>query len=256
MKLAIVEENSTINKDQYKTLKQYSGSRHLVVNQKYKPTFNVLNNLNIVLISNEEIPLYVESSEAPTDELNIQFFVFKFQELRTKPDPGFQQKLKKRLGHYIQTELRRVFGSLDLSQGRYGIPVPITPWEEQLFENNTTTLEDLAEEVLNDIENHFRRMHTEHRQDIFSKFSNTGIELLRQGFLTVKAIKACPLGNYSSQSVVKQLKRKGVIKGKCRKKSSGGAEYRGYYIDTWETMEDLNQGFGEIEDDNDSIFDD
>lgn len=74
-KLAIIEENSTIDKQQYKTLKKYTGQSYLNVNKKYQPIYKVRNNLSVILISNDNIPLYVEKDEMPTSPKNNQFFV-------------------------------------------------------------------------------------------------------------------------------------------------------------------------------------
>ncbi len=68
-KLAVIEENELNEKSQYKILKKYSGQKYLLVNKKYQPEYQVRNNLNIILISNESIPLFVEKTELPTDEV-------------------------------------------------------------------------------------------------------------------------------------------------------------------------------------------
>ncbi|MCK7525729.1 MAG: hypothetical protein MZV64_53035 [Ignavibacteriales bacterium] len=61
----------------------------------------VKNNLNIILISNEMIPLYVEKTEKPSDPSNNQFFVWEFSSLNKTIDGTFRQKSRERLGHYI-----------------------------------------------------------------------------------------------------------------------------------------------------------
>ena len=66
-KLLVIEENLIDEKSQYKTLKKYTGQDYLLVNKKYQPEYLVKNNLNIILISNEQIPLYVEKTEKPKD---------------------------------------------------------------------------------------------------------------------------------------------------------------------------------------------
>ncbi len=138
-KLAVVEENEAgDNKGQYKTLKKYTGQPYLRVNNKYQPEYLVPNNLNIILLSNEPIPLYVEKGELPTDESNNQFFVWSFPMLEGIPDAGYGQKLRARLGHYVRTELKEVFESIGTGYTRYGIPVPITEAEKRLFANNAT----------------------------------------------------------------------------------------------------------------------
>jgi|GEM_PF-6956236 len=240
-KLAIIEENDMISKKQYKTLKKYSGASHITVNKKYKPEYQVKNNLNMILISNEEVPLYVETGESPTSELNNQFFVYRFDPLEGAPNPNLRQELKKRLGHYVQTELKQVFSRLDMSQGRYGIPVPITKWEQQLFENNKTTLADLAEDVLLQIENGYRKSKELSQADynFQSQFQGSGLKLLDDDFLAVKTIKRCNLEGNSSRSVTRQLKKMNVITGKCRRKYTNGDAFRGYSINEWPELREL-----------------
>lgn len=251
MKLAIVEENSTLDKDQYKLLKKYSGSRDLTVNIKYKPEYKVRNNLNVILISNEEIPMYVETSEAPSDPLNNQFFVYKFEKLETEPDPLFQQKLQARLGHYVQTELRRVFTSLDIEQGRYGIPVPITKWERELFANNKTVLDDVTESVCDALLEALTKHLKGAKTPLYWSFNDVGLELLQDKVLTVKAIKACELEGYRSHNVVKQLIRKGLIKSKGIKKYSYGEEFRGYQVESWPELDEVIRKYGSDSQDDD-----
>lgn len=93
-KLLIIEENMIDEKSQYKTLKKYTGQEELMVNKKYQPEYMVQNNVNIILISNEMIPLYVEKTEMPTDPTNNQFFVWEFQKLKSFTDGTFRNKLK------------------------------------------------------------------------------------------------------------------------------------------------------------------
>ena len=150
-KLLVIEENLIDEKSQYKTLKKYTGQDYLMVNKKYQPEYMVKNNLNIILISNEMIPLYVEKTEKPSDPTNNQFFVWEFSSLNKTIDGTFRQKLKERLGHYIRTELKTVFDGINKNYSRYGISVPITKYEEQLFENNTTNIEAQADLVLEKI---------------------------------------------------------------------------------------------------------
>jgi len=74
-KLLVIEENLIDEKSQYKTLKKYTGQEELLVNKKYQPEYMVRNNVNIILISNEMIPLYVEKTEMPTDPTNNMVYL-------------------------------------------------------------------------------------------------------------------------------------------------------------------------------------
>ena len=105
----------------------------------------VRNNLNIMLLSNNAIPIYVEKSELPDDESNNQFFVWKFPEIIGKRDGNFLNKLKARLGHYIRTELLTVYNRIDKNYSRYAIPTPITDYETELFNANVTNVESTSD---------------------------------------------------------------------------------------------------------------
>lgn len=217
-KLAVIEENSTLNKDQYKLLKQYSGTSELRVNVKYIPEYRVRNNLNIILISNEEIPMYVEASELPTDERNNQFFMFRCTKVASNIDPLFEQKLKERLGHYVRTELKRVFDMTDYTQSRYGIPVPITQEEKNIFQENRTRLEELSEELLAAIENELTNRESSHnhfRSMLLSGFVSTGFAKQTVG--------------QDAISVLKHLAKKDIL-GEAKRATYDGKVYRGRYV--------------------------
>jgi hypothetical protein len=78
-KLLIIDESASNGKVQYQMLKKFSGQNTLEVNKKYIPQYQVQNNLNIIFLSNDELPIYVERDEEPTDERNNQFFVYRMQ---------------------------------------------------------------------------------------------------------------------------------------------------------------------------------
>ena len=150
-KLLIIDEAASNGKVQYQMLKKFSGQKMLEVNKKYMPQYQVQNNLNIIFLSNDELPIYVERDEIPTDDRNNQFFVY-----RMKPhnsfDADLQQKLIDRMGHYIRTELKTVFENLNTSGYRYSIAVPITDDEKNLFNSSVTDIEAEVDRVVNYVE--------------------------------------------------------------------------------------------------------
>ncbi len=216
--MAIIEENSTLNKDQYKLLKQYSGTSELRVNIKFIPEYSVKNNLSIILISNEDIPLYVESSEMPTDECNNQFFMYKCTTVSKSIDAKFDDKLKARLGHYVRTELKNIYDTTDYTQGRYGMPVPITPEEKFIFGENRTRLEELSEDFLAEIEN------TLSTKD---PSPTLHIDMLRSSFVSTYFAKEV-LGQ-DALSVLKHLAKKGVLS-EATRTSFNNIVYRGRFF--------------------------
>ena len=114
-----------------------------VVNQKFLPEYQVRNNMNIIILSNEATPIFAQKDEEPTSEKNNQFFVYTMPKFKGEIDPDFGQKVEDRLGHYVRTELKAVYDSVKALTGyRYSIPTPITEEERALFNVNQTGLEE------------------------------------------------------------------------------------------------------------------
>jgi hypothetical protein len=137
-KLLIADETISHSKKDYLKLKRLSGQASLPVNEKFTPQYQVKNNVNIIILSNSLLPIFVEREELPTSEANNQFFVFEMQPFSAPIDAQLGSKLKARLGHYVRTELKRIFDALDLAKYRYSIPVPITPEEQRLFKSSVS----------------------------------------------------------------------------------------------------------------------
>jgi hypothetical protein len=184
----------------YRLIKQYSGSKHATVNKKYDIPYEAQNNMNIIILSNSVIPLYVARDEKPTSEQNNQFFVFDFKPFQGKMDPDMDQKLEDRIGHYVRTELKTVFSGLNFSGNRYSIKTPITPEEAGLFESNMTEEESVVEKVIDDI---LEEMTTPSSE--FKKF-------LEEGYFPSSIlegrISATKLGTHR---VIKNLKEQGYL---------------------------------------------
>jgi hypothetical protein len=147
-KLLIADETVCDDPEQYKLLKQYAGSKYTRVNKKFKPEYEVLNNMNIIILSNSAIPIYVTREEKPKSESNNQFFVHDFKPFEGPIDPKMNRKLEACIGHYIRTELKTVYDNLKFDGHRYSISTPITPEEAGLFESNMTEEEHAAEKVI------------------------------------------------------------------------------------------------------------
>jgi len=148
-KLVVIDESDSKGKIQYRTLKKYAGQSFIQVNKKYLPQYQVRNNVNLIIMSNDEEAIYVEREEAPTDERNNQFFVHKFPKFSGPIIPNFNEQLLDRIGYYIRTELKNVFDSLSFEGCRYSIPVPITNEEKLLFQNSVTEVESESDEFIN-----------------------------------------------------------------------------------------------------------
>jgi hypothetical protein len=171
-------------------------------------------------VSNEMIPLYVEKTEQPTDPTNNQFFVWEFQQLNSLPDGTFRNKLKGRLGHYIRTELKTVFNGINKNYTRYGIPVPITTYETELFENNTTNIEAQADLVLEKIENRDNAIYV----------GATLFELFEDGFLPVALVGEYAKGPIHPNTIIKNLKKRNKIEHKATMKTKNSKKYTCYKL--------------------------
>jgi hypothetical protein len=68
--------------------------------------YEVVNNLNMILLSNAHTPIFVEREELPREENQKQFFVYEFSSIAGEIDPDFGEKIESNLGHYIRTELK------------------------------------------------------------------------------------------------------------------------------------------------------
>jgi hypothetical protein len=151
-KLLIADEAFSDNPVHYNHLKSLIGASELVVNKKYQTPYQVRNNLNVIILSNSKIPIYVNPEEMPTSVRNNQFLVVDFDHLTGSIDPSLGQKLADRIGYYIRTELKTVYDGLNCDGYRYSIPVPITAAENALFKNNGNEIDTAAAHIANAIE--------------------------------------------------------------------------------------------------------
>jgi hypothetical protein len=201
MKLLIADETLTEDPDQYKTLKKLSGERYNMVNKKYQMPYEVLNNINIIILSNANTPVFVSREEKPTDERNNQFFVFDFVPFTGPIDTGLEEKLVDRLGYYIRTELKTVFDGLNMNGFRYSIHTPITPAELALFENNATEIEMEADRILEKLIEDTNNPHSifEHR------------DFVKAGFVPKKYFYNQLLQNKNTNKVMRNLVERGYF---------------------------------------------
>jgi hypothetical protein len=210
-KLLIVEENQSEKVSQYKTLKKYTGQKYATVKKKFKDPYQVINNMNIIVLSNEAIPLFVSRSELPTDTKNNQFFVYEFPDITGAIDPDLQEKILARLGHYIRTELKGVFDGLDTSGYRYSIDVPITAAEKELFAANTTDLESDVDVLIDRLVLQFDEKSFPSDEQFF--------EFIKEGYLPVQWIKNYTTGTRHYNQIVKAMHRQRLIVGQAIRKT-------------------------------------
>ena len=213
-KLLIVEENLSDKVSQYKTLKKYTGQKYATVKKKFKDPYQVRNNTNIMLLSNELIPLFVSRDELPTDTRNNQFFVYEFPTLSGSIDPQLHEKILARLGHYIRTELKTVFDGLSSTGFRYSIDVPITDAERELFAANTSDVES-------DVDMLLQRLVEQYSTSTFPD-DMPYFPFIEQGQLPVLWIKYYSQSTRHYNQVIKGMRRQRLLEGDVNRFQSGG----------------------------------
>jgi len=227
-KLLLVEENENSAQHQYKTLKKYSGQKYATVKKKFKDPYTVLNNVNIILLANDSIPLFVTRDEEPKNELNNQFFVYEVPPISGPLDVNIQEKLEKRLGHYIRTELKDVYNNLNRNGCRYGIKVPITEEEKGLFRDSVSNLESDADQYIERLVISYSK----NQQGIYSDFIN-------QGYVPTQFFRDYDISKTHINSLIKNLKRRGYITGESERiQINGKREY--CYKMTKKLIEEIN----------------
>ncbi len=147
-KLLIADETLTNEKKNYTELKKITGQSHHVVNKKNTPHYQVMNNMNVIILSNRLLPIFVESSEMPLSPEMNQFFVYEFSKPGGPVDAELPMKLKRCLGHYVRSELRTVFSMMNCQKYRYALPVPITDEERRLFGSSVSEDDDLSDRLI------------------------------------------------------------------------------------------------------------
>ncbi len=151
-KLLFVDENANADKPmQYVEIKKITGNKILRIDEKFIPPYNTLNNLKIIITTNDAKPIFLKAKEEPKSENTNNFFIYRVPDVDASDiNENLGQMLEERLGHYVRTELRVRFEHLMAARGknnRYGIPAPITPLARSLFASAVTTIEIEAEEL-------------------------------------------------------------------------------------------------------------
>ena len=202
MKLLVADESVSNNEKQYRTLKKRSGQNELEANHKNMAQYQVKNNMNIIIMSNSAVPIFVEREELPTSEKNNQFFVYKFPKITGELNTNLPNVLKQRIGHYIRTELKRVFDSMqDTVSYRYMIATPITEDETALFTLNTTKVEAEADKII-------RRMVFHASNEVVPEYK----PFFEKGYLPSKFLDEVLFGKAVSKfDAVKNLKQRGYL---------------------------------------------
>lgn len=152
-KLLIADETVTEDKRSYIELKRISGANELPVNKKFTPHYTVKNNINVIILSNGLLPIFVERQEMPTHANMNQFFVYELTKPSGPVDAMLAGKLKDRMGYYVRTMLRSVYEGMTMTTYRYGMPVPITDELRRLFNSSMSEEDTLVEKFIQAVVN-------------------------------------------------------------------------------------------------------
>lgn len=148
-KLITFSENKAINRDLYTDIKLLMGSDEGTINVKYGAKYQKRRNWIFIINSNDDYPFVTNAKEMATSTKKNQFFMHKMRDIDDASlDPDIKTKLLRRMGCYIRKELKAIWDSLDTSNSRYGIDVPITEEYKQIFEMSTTTAEGEVDEFI------------------------------------------------------------------------------------------------------------
>ena len=139
-KLLMVEENYINKKSQYQKLKAVTGNAYLTVNEKFAPEYKIRNNIKIIMTTNEPRPLFLVAGERPKDENNNNFFIYKVPQVK-ETNPKIKEQILRRLGFFIQTELKLRYENWTECNARYSIPCPITTLASDLYASSQTGIE-------------------------------------------------------------------------------------------------------------------
>lgn len=150
-KLLLVDEAEADRREQYVKIKAMTGSNDVMVNKKFVNAYKVKNNLNLIITTNNDSPLYVMNTEEPEGAYDNQFFMYRFAKTRTDLNSNIKNELADRLGWYVRTVCRELYENWEKSETkwkcRYGVPAPKTPLLIQQFTDSRSTLDYACDEV-------------------------------------------------------------------------------------------------------------
>ncbi len=126
--LILIDDHAQRGRELYDYLKRLTGCRdQFTVNLKYGNKFTVRPNINVILTSNQALPLFIPPEEAMLEERSCGYFVFeppKMKEARS----SFKDEIVSAMGHYARTVLEPLYREwlAKETHPRYGIPCPVT----------------------------------------------------------------------------------------------------------------------------------
>jgi hypothetical protein len=118
-------------------------------------------------------------------------------------DNSMKDKLVRRLGYYIRSELKNVYDNLgDRSHFRFQIPTPRTPEQGKLYELNQTSIESCVVRFRERIVDHCLTVET----DPYRPY-------VMQGYIPSDLFTYFDTGSHTSEDVIRWMAKHGLIKG-------------------------------------------
>jgi hypothetical protein len=190
---------------QYQLLKQLSGQEFVRRNEKYEKAHDVRNNLSVIILSNDPLMVFVEKDELPSEESNNPFFVFHMKQSfsEAERDNSLREKLVRRLGNYIRSELKSVYDGLgERSHFRFQIPTPITPEQGKLYELNQTSIEGCVVRFRERVVDHCLMEETDPCRPY-----------VLEGYIPSDLFRDYDTGSHTPDDVIRWMAKHGLIKG-------------------------------------------
>jgi hypothetical protein len=163
-----------------------------------------------VMLTNEQVPMYLVNTERPKNPSENQFFMMSMERANTVINSNIKNELCDRAGWYIRTELRARYEDLKargvFKANRYSIPVPITPFLEHQYANARTSLDYECDSIflacINGIQ---KKDRLGNLQETIGPFDTLSTEDLR------KIISASDLKNSNVKSFRERMQTHGYL---------------------------------------------
>lgn len=134
-----------------RVLKSLGNHDSKTITEKYLLKEKYVSNATVIITSNENIPVYVRASEKPTDPYNCQYYLYHSPVESVEIDNTLRTRLMECTPRYIREVLAvdwvEFQDSDEYKKGRYHMRVPITEALIELFDDNMTQAEIIAEDV-------------------------------------------------------------------------------------------------------------
>lgn len=145
--LPAAEHGRASNKAFYRQIKSLTGGKKIRINRKSGLRYDIRNNLNVIVTTNDKDPIHLNPFERATNVANNQFFIYTMPKPVEIDIPAWQH-VQDAFAGWVRTaghdryQAWRESGEKDKT--RYSLMVPITDEEESAYEESKSGSERLA----------------------------------------------------------------------------------------------------------------